>query len=168
MTFRKIIFLLAFSIPLLGFTAHKYYLSLTEIAFNEKQQSIQIIMNVFMDDIELALNKKNNIDLQLTTKQELANNDIYFKTYLEETFFIKIDGLERTINYLGKEYEGNLVYFYLEILEVANFNTIEVTNRVLINQFPEQQNLIKLKKGNKHKSVLLTQEKDKSLLKFKN
>lgn len=166
MTFKKIIFLLAFSIPLLGFTAHKYYLSLTEITFSEKQQSIQIIMNVFMDDIELVLNKKNNIDLRLTTKQELTNNDIYFKNYLEETFFIKIDDSEKKINYLGKEYEGDLVYFYLEILEVENFNAIEVTNKVLIDQFSKQQNLIKLKKGNKHKSVLLTQEKYKSLLKF--
>ncbi len=166
MTFKKIIFLLAFSIPILGFTTHKYYLSLTEIAFNEKQQSIQIIMSVFMDDIELVLNKKNNIDLRLTTQEELANNDVYFKTYLEETFFIKTDGIEKKINYLGKEYESDLVYFYLEVLEVNNFNTIEVTNKVLISQFPEQQNLIKLKKGSKHKSVLLTQEKDKSLLKF--
>ena len=34
-----------------------------------------------MDDIEIALNKKYQIDLQLTSNQELENNDDYFKKY---------------------------------------------------------------------------------------
>ena len=37
-----------------------------------------------MDDIEIALNKKYQIDLQLTSNQELKNNDDYFKKYLKE------------------------------------------------------------------------------------
>ena len=74
----KFFFLLFVSAGLLSFNVHKYYLSLTQIKFKEEQKSVQIIINVFMDDIELALNKDNNIDLQLTTKRELKSNDVYF------------------------------------------------------------------------------------------
>lgn len=158
--------LILFLISLLSFSVHKYYLSLTEIVFNKEKQSIEIIINVFIDDIETVLNKNNGIDLRLDTPKELKKNDLYFKTYLQKNLHIKINGEEKKLQYLGKEYEGDLVYFYIEILNTSTLNTIEITNKILVKNFPKQQNLIKIKKGNQHKSVLLTQEKDKSLLKF--
>ena len=119
-----------------------------------------------MDDIETALNKENTIDLQLTTKEELKNNDVYFKHYLEKNLQFKIDAISKSFNYLGKEYDGDLVYFYLEIEHIESVQTIEVTNKILTDYFPEQENLIKSKVNKKHKSVLLTKENDKGLLKF--
>ena len=109
------VFLLLFIIPLLSFSPHKYYLSLTQIEYKNEVGSIQITINVFMDDIEIALNKNYQINLQLTTKEELQNNDQYFKKYLNEKLHIKIDNIPKEFNYIGKEYDGDLVYFYLEI-----------------------------------------------------
>ena len=159
--------LLLFIIPLLSFSTHKYYLSLTQINFKNETKSIQIIINVFMDDIEVALNKDNNIDLQLTTKKELKNNDIYFEKYLKDKLHFKIDDIPKNFNYIGKEYESDLVYFYLEIENIEQLETISVTNEILINHFPKQQNLIKSKVGKKHKSVLLSKEEKSTILKFK-
>lgn len=149
-----------------AFSTHKYYLSLTEIEFNKDKASVEIIMNVFIDDIELVLNKKHAIDLRLNTPKEFLKNDAYFKSYIKNKMIIKVDGLQKELHYLGKEYEGDLVYFYIEIKETPTFNTIEITNQMLTKEFSDQQNLIKIKKGNQHKSVLLTQENDKALLKF--
>jgi hypothetical protein len=165
MKFKKI-FLLFFIIPLLSFSTHKYYLSLTQIEYKSESKSIQIIINVFMDDIETALNKDYSIDLQLTNKNELKDNDIYFKKYLEKNLSLKIDTISSSFNYIGKEYDGDLVYFYLEIENVNNLESIEVVNTILIDHFPEQQNLIKSKVNKKHNSVLLTKTNDKGLLKF--
>lgn len=159
-------YLLLFIIPLLSFSVHKYYLSLTQINYNKETKSIQIIINVFMDDIETALNKDYNIDLQLTTKKELKNNDVYFERYLKEKLFFKIDNLKKEFNYIGKEYDGDLVYFYLEIENINQLKTINITNNVLINHFPEQQNLIKSKVNKKHKSILLTKDENSGILKY--
>ncbi|OAD44838.1 DUF6702 family protein [Polaribacter atrinae] len=158
--------LLLFLIPLLSFSTHKYYLSLTQIEYRSELQAVQITMNVFMDDIELAINKDYNIDLQLTTKKELKNNDIYFIKYLNEKLQLKIDDVPRAFNYIGKEYDGDLVYFYLEIEDIKQLEKIEIINKVLTKHFPEQQNLIKSKIGKKHKSILLSAKNDKGLLKF--
>jgi hypothetical protein len=165
MNFKKI-FLLLFIIPLLSFSAHKYYLSLTQIEFKESSKSVQIIINVFMDDIETALNKDNNIDLQLSTKKELQNNDIYFENYLKRKLQFKIDTIAKEFKYIGKEYDGDLVYFYLEIENIAKVSSIEVTNKILLTHFPKQENLIKSKVGAKNKSVLLSKDQYKELLTY--
>lgn len=165
MTIKKTLFLLLI-IPLLSFSAHKYYLSLTQITYKPETESVQVIINVFMDDIETALNKKYAIDLQLTTEKELKDNDIYFQKYLNEKLHFKIDDISKKFTYIGKEYDGDLVYFYLEIENIEHLKSIRITNKILIDYFPKQQNLIKSKVGKKHKSILLTVENDKGLLKF--
>jgi len=156
--------LLLFIIPFFAFSAHKYYLSLTQIKFKEESKSVQIIINVFMDDIELALNKDYNIDLQLTTKNELPKNDVYFEKYLKEKIQFKLDEVFKEFKYIGKEYDGELVYFYLEIENISQLNKIQVVNKILIKHFPEQQNLIKTNVGKKNKSILLNKEKTSGIL----
>lgn len=153
-------------VPILSFTTHKYYLSLTQIKFKDKAKSVQIITSVFMDDIELALNKDYDIDLQLTTKKELENNDIYFEKYLKSKLTFKINDVAANFNYIGKEYEGDLVYFYLEIENINQVKSIDINNKILTKHFPEQQNLIKSKVGSKNKSVLLTKENHQSKLTY--
>jgi len=165
MHIKKIILLLLI-LPLLSFTTHKYYLSLTQIEYRNASQSVQITINVFMDDIETALNKDYTIDLQLTTAKELQNNDIYFEKYLNDKLQININTQPKKFNYIGKEYEGDLVFFYLEIENVKNIKTMEVKNKILTHHFSEQQNLIKSKVNKKHKSILLNAKTDKALLKF--
>lgn len=159
-------FLLLFIIPLLSFSAHKYYLSLTQINYKSEAKSIQIIINVFMDDIETALNKDYNIDLQLTTKKELKNNDVYFEKYLKEKLFFKVDNIAKNFTFIGKEYDGDLVYFYLEIEDVNQLKTIDITNNILTAHFPKQQNLTKCKLGEKHKSILLTKQENSTQFKY--
>lgn len=162
----KKIAVLLFIIPLLSFSVHKYYLSLTHINYKSEAKAIQIIINVFMDDIETALNKDNDIDLQLTTKKELKNNDVYFEKYLKEKLFFKVNDTTKNFNYIGKEYEGDLVFFYLEIENIPEVKTIEVTNNMLTKHFATQQNLVKCKVDKKNKSVLLTKEENYTTFKY--
>lgn len=162
----KKVFLLLLIIPLFAFTTHKYYLSLTQIEYKKESQSLQIIINVFMDDIEIALNKDYSIDLQLTTKQELKDADEYFTKYLTEKLNFTVNNQNVKFKYIGKEYEGDLVYFYLEIDNIKNPTSLEVENKILLKHFEEQQNVVKMKVGKKRRSQILNKENDKALLKF--
>lgn len=159
-------FLLLFILPLFAFSVHKYYVALTEIEYNTKTQSVEMIMNVFVDDIELALNSDYEINAQLNTPKELKNANEYLKKYLAKHFKVLINGKPKPYNFIGKEYDGNIVFFYLEIENITEFTSIEIKNTILTQYFSEQQNLIKVKKNNKRKSLFLSKEKDKGLLKF--
>ncbi|WGH76679.1 hypothetical protein P8625_05845 [Tenacibaculum tangerinum] len=162
----KKFFIFLFLFPLLSFTLHKYYIALTEIEYIEDTQSVQMIMNVFMDDIETAINKEYHTDLRIATKNELATINDYFYTYLKKHFKVNINDEEKVYKFIGKEYDGNIVYFYLEIEGVSSPKSIKITNDILVKHFPEQQNLIKATVKKQRKSLFLSSDNDKGLLKF--
>ncbi len=164
MKIKKLFFLLCI-VPFFAFTAHKYYLSLTQIEFNSKNKSIEVIINVFIDDIETALNKIHDKEFELDSKNEPKDSDTYFFEYLKKHVNFKIDGKSVSYNYLGKEYDGDIVFFYLEIKNIETIKNIEINNTILLQHFPEQQNLVKSKVNKKHKSVLLTKKEQIATLK---
>lgn len=158
--------LLLFLISLYSFNVHKYYISLTEIEYKKETNTIQMITNVFIDDIETAINQQHQVNLQLTTKEEHQKVDDYFFNYLKEHLKIKIDHKKVNFNFIGKEYDGNIVYFYLEIPNINKVKTLEIQNDILTKYFPEQQNPVKAKINGKRKSLFLSKKNDKGLLKF--
>ncbi|MDE1206579.1 DUF6702 family protein [Tenacibaculum larymnensis] len=163
---KKVIILLLVLPLLLSFTLHKYYVALTEIEYREDTQSVQMIMNVFMDDIELAINKDYNTNLKIATKNELSSINEYYYKYLKAHFKIFINNEEKAYNFIGKEYDGNIVYFYLEIENVSLPKTIKVENNILVDHFSDQQNLIKATVKKERKSLFLSSDNDKGLLNF--
>ncbi len=82
---------------------------------------------------------------------------MYFEKYLRDKLQFTIDGTQKKFNYIGKEYENDLVYFYLEIENINQVKTIKINNKILIKHFPEQQNLIKSNVGKKNKKYLIEQ-----------
>jgi len=162
----KKLFLLLLIVPLFAFTAHKYYLSLTQIEFNNSKNSIEVIINVFIDDIETALNEIHSKNFKFDTKDELKDTDTYFKQYLQKNIAFKVDEKPVEFEYLGKEYDGDIVFFYLEIKNIERVTKIEIENSLLVKHFPEQQNLVKSKVNKKHKSIMLTQKKQVGILKY--
>lgn len=162
----KKLFVFLLILPLLSFTLHKYYVSLTEIEYREDTQSVQMIMNVFMDDIELAINKDYNTNLQIATKNELPSINEYYYKYLKTHFKVTINNKEAVYKFIGKEYDGNIVYFYLEIENVSLPKSIKIENNVLVEHFPDQQNLIKATVKKERKSLFLSSDNDKGLLNF--
>ena len=166
MNFNKYIIVL-FILPLFAFTSmHKYYLSLTQIDYNEKSKALQVTMNVFIDDFELTMNNTFNKQFNLNTKNELVDSEKFFNQYLQEHFKIKLEGQPISFNYIGRKYEGDVVFFYLEFEGVTDVKSIEIENTVLFEYFADQKNLIKLKIKGEFDSLLLTKGKRKGLLNF--
>ena len=165
MKFKRYFFLILL-IPLVAFTLHKYYISLCEIEYVENQESLQITLGLFIDDIEFTLNKDHDTILNLATKDEVKNIDAYYKTYLNEHFKITINNNPTLFTYIGKEYDDNIVHFYLEIINVETLKSIEVQNTSLLRDFEYQENIIKIKANNINKTFYLNRKNDKGLLNF--
>ncbi|MCF6167256.1 DUF6702 family protein [Lutibacter sp.] len=159
-------FTLLLFIPLLAFTLHKYYISLCEIEYVEEQKSIQITLGMFIDDFEVTLNKSNDTILNLATKDEVKNIDKYYKSYLNKHFKISVNNKLQAYKYIGKEYDGDLVRFYLEIINIEHINSIEVINNCLFEEFEDQENIVKIRANNTNKTFYLNRKNDKGLLKF--
>ena len=159
-------FVCIFLLFTLAFTSHKYYLSLTQVEYNKEQNRLEVIINVFMDDIEIAVNKEYDVDLRLTTKQELEDVDIYFKKYLLKNLSFLVNDIPVEYSFIGKEYEGDLVYFYIESSVIEDPSALQVNNTILFDYFEQQQNVIKFKNGSKRQSKILSKNNNKALLNF--
>lgn len=165
MQLKKIFYILLF-LPLLAFAMHKYYVSLCEIEYIKEQQSVQIILGVNLEDLEFTLDKTSGKQLNLGSKTEVANVDAYYKKYLNEHLQISVNGKNQFHKYIGKEYDGDVVRFYMEITDIKELKSIEVFNNILTNEFPDQKNILKIKVKDFNKTFYLNKLNTKSLLKF--
>ncbi len=161
---KKLVLLLL--IPLMAFTLHKYYISLSQIDYKAQEKTLQITMRLFTDDVEKTLNANFKKDFKLDTPQELATTNQLITYYLNNHFKVIVNGKPLNIKFLGKEYENDLVYFYIEINDVATIKSIEIENTILMDEFEEQQNIIKLNIGKVLKTMILVRSNDKDLLKL--
>lgn len=121
-------------------------------------------MKFFIDDLEAALENKHLESLELASREEHELASQYIESYVRQKFKIWINGEEKTYNYLGKEYENNEVFFYLELENIDHIKAIQVQNSMLCEAFEDQQNFIKLTIGNVQKTFILVKANDKELL----
>jgi hypothetical protein len=161
---KKLVFLLI--IPLLAFTVHKYYVSMTKIKYVKEKETVQITMRFFIDDIEKTLNTRFKKDFKLATSEEYIDTDKFLNLYIHQKFEYKINDQSVKYTFLGKEYDNDIVFFYLESTDIKNIKTIEVENKMLLELFEEQQNFIKLYINDQIKTMVLMRENDKEMLKY--
>ena len=160
-------FVILFVLPLvMSVTDHKFYVSVTQIDYVEDQNSVQIITRIFIDDFERLLRERYDEGVTLATENESDAVDFYTEKYLKEKFEILIDGKLQTMVFIGKEYEDDIMFAYLEIEGVSVINTIEISNEVLFEIFDDQQNIIRTNILDKKKSFILTKENAKGVLNF--
>lgn len=159
--------LIFFVLPFLAFTTmHKYYVSVTQIDYIQSKQAVQITTRVFIDDLEKLLRERYDETITLASVNEPSTINLYIERYLREKIKIKINNREVKLSFLGKEYDTDLVKCYLEIENVKNIESIEISNLVLFDLFTDQQNIIKTKINSKQKSFILIPQNSSTLLKF--
>jgi Domain of unknown function (DUF6702) len=161
------IFLLVALLPLiLSFTAHKFYVSITKIEFSQEEQSLQIITKLFIDDIEDVLQERYSPAISLDPEKETPKDANFLKEYVLQKLKIKVNGNPVKLIYIGHEYENDVVKSFIEVKNISELKTIEVANKMLMDLFEKQQNIIHIKRYKKRKSLVLDIDNPKGLLNF--
>ena len=159
--------IIIFIIPLFAFTSmHKYYISVTQINYVKEKESVQITSRLFIDDFENALKTNYDENIILADKDEAKITDTYMQRYLQDKIKLRINNKAVTFNFIGKEYEGDIVRCYLEVENVKSIESFSITNSVLFDLQKDQQNIVKTNINSKDKSVILTYDNPNALLKF--
>jgi hypothetical protein len=165
MSFKKRFLILL--LPLLAFTAaHKFYVSVTNVSYSEKDDAIQITSRIFIDDFEKALHERYEINPKMATKDELSSIDTYIEKYLKSKFLVYLDNEQKGITFIGKKYDNDIIVCYLEVPKVnfKGLKSIAIINEVLTDIFEDQQNVVHFKLNNQKKSFVLSQENNKGML----
>ena len=129
---------------------HAFHTSLTEIQFNGKEKSLEVSIRLFTDDLESALTKLNNGQkVMLSGKNE--NSDAILNKYIQQHFaIITHQKQKKTLNYIGKETEGDATWVYVEIPDSQVIKEHILYNDLMQELFDDQTNLVNfLHAGNK-------------------
>ena len=134
-------------------SAHKFYTSLTQIEYKAETQSAEVIINLFSDDLELALSNQN--------KRKIKSTDPDFQaltyTYLNAKFRLKNAKNQFFKNeYVGLELKRDIVSIYLEIKLSADFDNFSLKQISLLETNKEQINIVNLKSGKARTTLIFT------------
>lgn len=136
--------------------------------YREKDQAIQMISRYFVDDMEKLLIQRYGIQPKLMSNQELDDIDTYIERYLRDKFVIFINEKKMDWNFIGKQYDVDVMKVYLEIPDIAKdrLQSIGIESQVLYGVYPEQKNVVHIKVNDLKKSYVLIKESDKAELKL--
>lgn len=152
---------------LVALPLHPLHVSVTEIEFDEKDKALEIMMRVFIDDLETALRSKTgNPELEILDLKGGVTADQLIRDYLATHFSIALDGKPQKINYLGHESEGDAFIFYIEVSNVRKWKTIKVLHDAMTEVFDDQSNLINVTVRGNVKSLRLTKDTPVNTLSF--
>jgi len=165
--FKKAVLILL--LPLLAFTAaHKFYVSVTNVGYSEKDDALQITTRIFIDDLEAILLERYDVAAKLATDDESPVADEYLEKYLRKKFEVEINGESKVYQLIGRKYDTDVCIFYLELpkVELASVKSIQIRNEVLTDLFDEQQNVVHFKINGQKKSFVLLKTDAKGMLKL--
>jgi hypothetical protein len=157
---RHLIIIAFVSILSFGFTTyenvlHAFHISKTDMTFKDK--SVQITMHIFIDDLEIALEKQGQKKLFVGTEREVAQTNDLITKYLQNNFSIKINSKTVAYTWVGKEAatDKQAIWVYLEIKNVKSINQIFVENKILTEAFSDQKNIVQINIPSKKQGYFL-------------
>ena len=147
---------------------HKYYLSVTDVNYSEKNQAIQMISRYFIDDMEKLFTERYSIVPKLGSAKEMEDVDRYIQRYLRDKFIIFINGKKVDWSFVGKQYDVDVMKVYLEIPNIPKneLQNIGVKSTVLYGIYPDQKNVVHIKVADRKISYVLFKGNDNALLKL--
>ncbi len=158
-----IILLLSFS--LLSFSLHKFYVSVTEIEYDEEAQDFKIILYTFPDDLQLALKTNYSIAPDFTQNDKKANQLI--EKYLKANLHLFADAKEIHYNFLGYTFENEQILLLIETAKTPLPSALKVNQTWLTDIYPTQKNIIHLKVGNEKQSDILDVRRPETIFNIK-
>ena len=146
---------------------HPIHVSVTEIAFDEKEKELEIISRIFWDDMEKSIRAaKQQPELNLLEPGVTVTTDQLVWEYLQTRIKISVNGKPQKIKYLGHEVESEAILCYVQVSNVKKLETIEVFNNIITELHDDQSNLVHVTVHENVKSLRLIGDNPSGKLTF--
>lgn len=151
-TFILIAVIISWTVNIFPSGFHTFHTSLTRMDYNAKEKNIEIRIQLFNHDVKPLLERrlKKRVDLEKTAEVEA---EVY--KYLEENFiFQNKKGETQKLQWIGKEFNNDMMFVYVEIPFEAEFEGTKLQNTIFFESFAEQTNLVVAHFGDKKIDLL--------------
>lgn len=163
-------FLCLLFIPIIELTpaasAHVFYVSITRVKWHVDESRLDVSVRIFTDDLEEAIVAEGGPRLRLWTDQAREDQDSQVAAYLAPRLTFRINGEERRWAYASMEDALDATTCLLQITNVDFVETIEVENRILIDLFDTQANVMRFEIVDEKKYVNLSKGIIRGMVRF--
>ena len=123
-------------------------------------------MKLFTNDLENAIRGIGNPDIKIDSPNSRYNIDSLIFVYINNNLSLSTDSKKRQFSWVGKEIENDITFCYLEIIDINNFSSIRIENKLFLSIFDDQLNICHFYCGDKPETIILHKEKHIGEIKF--
>ena len=134
---------------------HPFYVSVTEIEQVQKTKVIHVSSKIFFDDLEKAIDKKNNAGVNILKPKDKKQVNEYIAAYVKEHLKIKANGVTLNLKFIGYEIEEEAAWCYFETESITPVKQFIIQNNILYEQHESQINMIHAIVNGKRQSTKL-------------
>lgn len=146
--------------------AHVFYVSITRVKWHSEEARLDVSVRIFTDDLEEAIVAEGGPRLRLWTDQAREDRDRHVSAYLLSRLAFRVNGQERELTWSGMEDALDATACLVQITNVDRVESIEVENRILIDMFDTQANVMRFEVGGEKKYVNLSKGTVKGTVRF--
>jgi len=121
---------------------HPFFMCVTDIKHNIKQQSLNISIKLFTNDIENALKKTTGKPIDLLNPKNKPEMEMELFNYIKNRFVLNNNQKPITLNFIGYEREEDVIWVYLEGKKVNQPKTLKINTTLLYDYLPQQTNIV--------------------------
>lgn len=120
---------------------HDVHSSMIKFEYFSHTKSINVVVNVFTDDMEKMLSVFHKTEI----KADDAKLNDYMQKYLLQNFVIKMDNARPAkLLFRGVMQQDIISSFEFQIVNVPAWKKIEIANKVALEIYDDQSNLVQL------------------------
>ena len=124
-------------------TSHPFHATITSFNCNPNDQSVEITIKLFTDDLENILKDSRGSDLRIDSESNRTIIDSLIFDYIKNNLTLFFDDKKGKISWVGKEFENDITWSYLEIKNIKNISgtKISIKNKLFLEIFDDQLNI---------------------------
>ena len=145
--------------------AHKYYVS--SVTIEQNADTLDVNMSIFYDDMQVAIYENYHKYIRLCPIRDNKKHEAegFVFSYVKDRFSIKADTLTLLPMCMGYVCGEETIEVKLRyILSSSIVKSIQVTDRVLMDIYPEQRNIIQFSSVKRRMTHLLSLGRESALL----
>ena len=123
---------------------HAFHVSKCQIEYKESEESLDIILHIFIDDFEDALSLKGFGKVKVVDPKPGSDDHLYLKSYISEKLLLNIDGIACDLNLDRTERsdDGLAVWCFLTVSGISDCNEMDISNEILMDLYSDQKNIV--------------------------
>lgn len=129
---------------------HPFFISMTDINYNNNSKELEVSIRIFTDDFENTLRKHHsdvNIDIAHPANQTQMN--AFVNDYIQKNISFEVNGKAAVMSFAGYEQEQESIWAYFEVRNVSSVQNVSIINTLLHDYNTNQVNLIHMKANGK-------------------